>query len=221
MDYTRAKRRLIAALKHDINDERVLAAIARVHREAFVPPDLADRVYDNTPLPIGAGQTISQPLMVGIMLQALDVQPTDEVLDVGVGSGYQAALLSELAASVLSTERIPALADRARRALQLEGCANVQVVEAGPAPGVPGQEFDGIVVGASAPSVPPSLLQQLRLGGRLVIPVGTPFDQYVAKVTRTASGNQVRWLGPCRFVPLLGDEGWPQDPPEFPMEERA
>ena len=212
MSYTAAKARLLRSIGREVRDARVLDAIRDVPRELFVPPELAAQAYDDVALSIGAGQTISQPLMVAIMLQALDAQATDTVLDVGTGSGYQAALLSHLAAHVVGVERIPVLIERARAALGEAGATNVDVREAGPVPGAPElAPFDRIVVGAAAPSVPSSLVEQLRLGGRLVIPVGTPFEQRLAQVTRTLAGRDVRWLGACRFVPLIGDGGWPAD----------
>ena len=222
MSYTDAKERLLRSLRSEIHDSRVLDAVGAVPRELFVPPELAAQAYDDVALSIGEGQTISQPLMVAIMLQALDVQPTDAVLDVGTGSGYQAALLSRLAAHVVGVERIPALIERARHALREGGFTNVEVREAGPVPGCPEQApFDRIVVGAAAPAVPRSLVEQLRLGGRLVIPVGAPFEQRLAQVTRTLSGRDVQWLGACRFVPLIGDEGWPADLAGLPPDEEA
>ena len=212
MSYTAAKARLLRSIGREVRDARVLDAIRDVPRELFVPPELAAQAYDDVALSIGEGQTISQPLMVAIMLQALDAQATDTVLDVGTGSGYQAALLSHLAAHVVGVERIPVLIERARAALGEVGATNVDVREAGPVPGAPElAPFDRIVVGAAAPSVPSSLVEQLRLGGRLVIPVGTPFEQRLAQVTRTLAGRDVRWLGACRFVPLIGDGGWPAD----------
>ena len=212
MSYTDAKERLLRSIGREVSDARVLDAIRAVPRELFVPPGSAAQAYDDVALSIGEGQTISQPLMVAIMLAALDVGPDDVVLDVGTGSGYQAALLSYLARRVVGVERIPALAERARAALAEGGFANVDVRAAGPVLGAPDQApFDRIVVGAAAPSVPRSLVEQLRLGGRLVVPVGTPFEQRLAQVTRTHDGRDVRWLGRCRFVPLIGDEGWPAD----------
>ncbi len=220
MPYTEAKERLLRSLGREVRDARVLDAIRAVPRELFVPRGSAAQAYDDVALSIGEGQTISQPLMVAIMLAALDVQPTDTVLDVGTGSGYQAALLSQLARHVVGVERIPALAERARAALREGGFANVDVRETGPVIGAPDQApFDRIVVAAAAPSVPRSLVEQLRLGGRLVVPVGTPFEQRLAQVTRTLSGREVRWLGACRFVPLIGEEGWPADLPELPPGE--
>ena len=198
--------------RREIGDGRVLDAIASTPREAFVTPDLVERAYDDTPLPIGEGQTISQPLMVALMLEALDVRPDDTVLDIGTGSGYQAALLSLLAARVVSVERIHPLAERARRVLQTEGYANVDVFDARDELGWPrGAPYDGAVVAAAAPSVPAALLGQLRVGGRLVIPVGTPAKQRLARVVHTGGVPQVRWLGACRFVPLIGEGGWQED----------
>ena len=211
MDRSKAKQRMMATLRREISDERVLAVMEAVRREAFVPPELASQAYDNKPLPIGEGQTISQPLMVGIMLQALSVQPDDVVLDVGTGSGYQAALLGRLAARVVTVERIPVLADRARRVLRSERCWNVEVRTHRSASGLPDEAFDGIVVGAAAPAAPASLVDRLAIGGRLVIPVGTPVEQRLARVVRTEDGTSVQWLGPCRFVPLIGEEGWSED----------
>ena len=222
MSNTEAKDRLLRSLGREIRDARVLDAIRAVPRELFVPQESAAQAYDDVALSIGEGQTISQPLMVAIMLAALDVQPSDVVLDVGTGSGYQAALLSHLAARVVGVERIPALAERARAALAEGGFANVEVRAAGQVIGAPDQApFDRIVVGAAAPSVPASLVEQLRLGGRLVVPVGTPFEQRLAQVTRTLSGRDVRWIGACRFVPLIGDEGWPADLAGLPPDEPA
>ena len=208
--FERQKRRRLEELRREVSDERVLAAIEEVRREAFVPPELYTRAYDNVPLGIGHGQTISQPLIVALMVAAIQPRETDVVLDVGTGSGYQAAVLSRLVAHVVGTERIPALAERARRALRAEGIENVEVLQAGDEVGVPGRQFNGIVVGAAAPSVPPSLVAQLTDGGRLVMPVGSPFDQNLARVTRRGEGTEVEWLGPCRFVPLIGPEGWPE-----------
>ena len=222
MSNTEAKDRLLRSLGREIRDARVLDAIRAVPRELFVPQESAAQAYDDVALSIGEGQTISQPLMVAIMLQALDAGPDDVVLDVGTGSGYQAALLSHLGARVVGVERIPALAERARAALAEGGFANVEVRAAGLVIGAPDQApFDRIVVGAAAPSVPASLVEQLRLGGRLVVPVGTPFEQRLAQVTRTLSGRDVRWIGACRFVPLIGDEGWPADLAGLPPDEPA
>jgi protein-L-isoaspartate(D-aspartate) O-methyltransferase len=207
----RKKHRLMREIRREVADERVLAAFESVHREAFVLPELYEHAYDNTPLPIGEGQTISQPLMVAIMVAAIQPKSTDVVLDVGTGSGYQAAVLSRLVSRVVGMERLPSFVERARAALRAEGIENVAALQAGDELGLPGRRFDGIVVGAAAPSVPRSLIAQLADGGRLVVPVGSPFDQNLARVTRHGDGTHVDWLGPCRFVPLIGPEGWPEE----------
>lgn len=220
MHYSEGLRRLLDELRTDVQDERVLEAIASVPRELFVPTLLASHAYENIALPVGEGQTISQPLIVAIMLDALSLRPEDSVLEVGTGTGYQAALLGRLAARVVTVERIASLADRARENLAKLGATNVTVVDAGPDLGRPaGAPYDAIIVSAAAPAIPPSLLAQLAVNGRLVGPVGTPFDQRLARVVKTATAVQVTWLGPCRFVPLIGRDGWESDaafsaPPE-------
>ncbi|MEX2598374.1 MAG: protein-L-isoaspartate(D-aspartate) O-methyltransferase [Dehalococcoidia bacterium] len=212
MWYSEARGRLIQSLRAKIHDQRVLEAMEAVPRETFLPPELARQAYEDNALPIGAGQTISQPLMVGTMLEALQVGPSDVVLDIGTGSGYQAALLSRLAARVVSVERVASLAERARETLRGLGYANVEVHPARRELGWPeGAPYDGIIVAAAAPSVPQSLVGQLAEGGRLVLPVGSPFEQNLVRVTKQGAGTDVTWLGPCRFVHLIGDEGWPDD----------
>ena len=200
---------LVRALRREVRDERVLEAIAAVPRERFVPPELSARAYDNAPVGIGYGQTISQPLVVAIMLEALDLRGGERVLDVGTGSGYQAALLSHLADEVVSVERIPELAARAGAVLAELYCRNVEVQLAGQAMGWPLRApYDAIVVGAAAPAVPEGLLSQLAEGGRLVIPVGDRDEQRLTLVRHTAEGMVRGDRGPCRFVPLLGAEGF-------------
>ena len=207
-----AKRRLLSALGRDITDKRVLEAMAEVPREVFVLPEDMDRAYENVPLPIGEGQTISQPLIVALMLQALDLQPSERVLEVGTGSGYQAALLARLAAEVVTVERIPALVERAKQVLHECGCENVSVH---PAEEVLGWKksapYDAIIVAAAAPSAPPELVGQLTAAGRMVVPVGTPFQQNLVLVRRQVGGLEVKALGDCRFVPLIGAGAWEDD----------
>ena len=220
MRYSEAKERLLRSLRREISDERVLDAIAVVPREDFVPAELAANAYDDAALPIGESQTISQPLMVAVMLQALRLLPTDVVLDIGTGSGYQAALLSRLARKVVTVERIVPLLERARRRLEYGGYANVEAHAASAILGWPdAAPYDGIVVAAAAPAVPPSLIEQLALGGRLVVPVGTPVEQDLAQVTRRDATVDVRWLGPCRFVPLIGEGGWSGDTLQMQPDE--
>ena len=195
-----------------IRDERVLAAVAAVPRELFVPEDLRRHAYADRALPIGCGQTISQPFMVATMLEALGLQG-GRALEIGTGSGYQAAVLAELADDVVTVEREPELADEARRTLERAGYGRVDVRVGDGTLGV--QEnapFDGIVVAAAAPAAPESLYEQLAPGGRLVVPVGTQRDQWLEIVERTPEGPvRVRTV-PCRFVPLIGSEGF--DDPE-------
>lgn len=204
-----AKRRLLRDLRHQVPDERVLAAMAEVPRERFMPPALADRAYDDEAFPIGFEQTISQPTMVALMLEALAPRDEDRVLDVGTGSGYLAALLSHMAAHVDSVEIIADLASVARERFHELGYANIDVHLAGSELGWPASApYDCIVVAAAAPSVPQSLIGQLGSRGRLVIPVGTPFEQRLAIVSKLGDGIEVRWGGACRFVPLVGSDGW-------------
>ena len=195
-----------------IRDERVLAAVAAVPRELFVPEDLRRHAYADRALPIGCGQTISQPFMVATMLEALGLQG-GRALEIGTGSGYQAAVLAELADDVVTVERVPELAAEARQTLERAGYGRVDVRVGDGTLGVPEQApFDGIVVAAAAPAAPDSLYEQLAPGGRLVVPVGTQRDQWLEIVERTPAGPvRVRTV-PCRFVPLIGSEGF--DDPE-------
>jgi protein-L-isoaspartate(D-aspartate) O-methyltransferase len=211
-DFEAARQALVRSLRADIHDERVLAAFGRVQRERFVPPDLQRYAYDDRPLPIGHGQTISQPLMVAIMTQALSLRGDEKVLEVGTGSGYQAALLSMLAREVVSVERIPELAGEAARRLEALGYANVRVFVAGETLGWSEEApYDAIIVTAGAPEVPSSLVDQLAMGGRLAVPVGGRRVQYLVLADRSDRGVTLQRLGECRFVPLIAaKEGWPE-----------
>lgn len=195
--------------ERDIADERVLAAMERVPRELFVPSDLKDRAYDDAALPIGAGQTISQPYMVARICEALALMGTERVLDVGTGSGYQAAVLAELAHEVHTIERIAELAEKARTNLTAAGYGNVEVHVGDGTRGLPEHApFGAIAVAAAAPELPPSLYEQLEPRGRLVIPVGRRRVQRLELVVRSPEGPAVVKSVPCRFVPLVGEEGF-------------
>jgi protein-L-isoaspartate(D-aspartate) O-methyltransferase len=195
--------------ERDISDERVLAAMERVPRELFVPPELRDRAYDDAALPIGAGQTISQPYMVARIAEALELGGTERVLDVGTGSGYQAAVLAELAREVDTIERIAELAETARANLAAAGYRNVDVHVGDGTRGLPGRApFAAIAVAAAPPELPPTLYEQLEPRGRLVIPVGRRRVQRLELVVRSPEGPAVVKSVPCRFVPLVGEEGF-------------
>ncbi len=196
----------------DIRDERVLVAMARVPREDFVPEAYRARAYDDAALPIGEGQTISQPYMVARICEALALRGSERVLDVGTGSGYQAAVLAELAADVHTIERIPPLAERARAALAAAGYEHVHVHVGDGTLGLPEHApFGAIAVAAAAPEVPISLYDQLEPGGRLAVPVGGRAGQELQLVVRSPEGPAVIRSVPCRFVPLVGAEGFDRD----------
>ena len=195
-----------------IRAPRVLAAMGAVPREAFLPPELAEHAYEYRPLPIEAGQTISQPYIVALMAQALDLERDETVLEIGTGSGYAAAVLARLAAEVHSVECIPVLADLASKRLAAQGCTNVTVHRGDGSLGwPPAAPYDAIVVTAAGPEVPAALKAQLKLGGRLVMPVGERHGpQDLLRLTRNSEhGEQRELLLPVRFVPLTGAQGWP------------
>ena len=195
--------------ERDIADERVLAAMERVPRELFVPSYLKDRAYDDAALPIGAGQTISQPYMVARICEALALVGSERVLDVGTGSGYQAAVLAELTREVHTIERIAELAETARANLAAAGYGNVKVHVGDGTRGLPEHApFGAIAVAAAAPELPPSLYEQLEPRGRLVIPVGRRRVQRLELAVRSPEGPAVVKSVPCRFVPLVGEEGF-------------
>jgi protein-L-isoaspartate(D-aspartate) O-methyltransferase len=216
MDPVQARRRMIADhLKpRGIADPRVLAAFGEVPREAFVPPELVENAYDDRPLPIEEDQTISQPYIVALMAEALRLKPGDAVLEIGAGSGYAAAILSRVARQVYTIERHALLADTARDRLARLGYDNVEVRCGDGTLGWPEHApFDAIVVAAGGPEAPPSLLEQLAIGGRLVIPVGTSRAQQLIRITRVSRTELRREdLGAVLFVPLIGAEGWAEEP---------
>jgi protein-L-isoaspartate(D-aspartate) O-methyltransferase len=193
----------------DVEDERVLAAMRRVPRELFVPPELADHAYEDAALPIGFGATISQPYMVARICEALSLDGRERVLDVGTGSGYQAAVLAELAAEVDTIERVPELAAQARANLDAAGYERVRVHVGDGTLGVPDRApFDAIAVAAAAPELPQTLYGQLAERGRLVLPIGVRDAQELQVIVRSPEGPAVLRSVPCRFVPLLGEEGF-------------
>jgi len=193
-----------------VRDRRLLAAFSVVPREAFVDPAVADLAYDDSPLPIDEGQTISQPYVVALMIEALGVRRGDLVLEVGAGSGYAAAVLSRLADRVYAIERQPALAEAARDRLHRLGYDNVEIRTGDGTLGLPDAgPFDAILVSAGGPAIPQALIDQLAPGGRLVIPVGMPREQRLLRVAKSAGGRVHREdLGQVSFVPLVGRAGW-------------
>lgn len=197
--------------RRGIRDERVLAAFARVPRHAFVPASQLERAYDDTPLPIGLGQTISQPLMVAEMLECMELRGRERVLEVGAGCGYQAALLAELAAEVVAVEVLADLVTRARANLARLGYEHVLIVHGDGSLGYPPRApYDAIVVAAAAPVIPPPLVEQLAPRGRLLIPVGGGFGQTLERVRKMPDGRvHAEQLTGCAFVPLVGAYGQP------------
>ena len=208
-----AQSRLVQQLRREgAAGERVLGVLASVPREVFIPEALRHRAFEDEALPIGNGQTISQPTVVAHMTEALALMPEHRVLEVGTGSGYQAAVLGDLAKEVVTVERHAALADLARRTLAYLGYENVRVVVGDGTRGWrEGAPYDRIIATAASPVVPPSLVEQLAPGGRLVLPVGGRDDQRLLLLTKDASGVTERVIGPVRFVPLIGAEGWPEN----------
>ena len=207
----KARRDLFRNLLRNTHAESVVQAMKQVPRELFVPPASRHMAYLDLPLSIGEGQTISQPYIVAMMTAALELRGDERVLEVGTGSGYQAAILAELVPEgrVVTMELVPVLAERARRLIQEMGYRNVEVELAGATLGCPERgPFDAIVVTAAAPELPESLVSQMAVGGRLVVPVGTLDQQELAQAHRTDEGISVRMLGPCRFVPLYGPEAF-------------
>lgn len=196
--------------RRGIRDARVLQALGKVPRHRFVDEALVGRAYGDYPLPIGDGQTISQPYMVALMTEALELVGHERVLEVGTGSGYQTAILAEVCAKVFSIERLKGLADRAIRTLDSLGYYNVLVrVGDGSLGWKEEAPFDAILVTAAAPAVPEALVEQLAHKGRLVVPVGDAYSQVLHKGVREEEGMRWRDLGGCVFVKLIGDQGWP------------
>lgn len=195
-----------------IHDRRVLGAMRKVPRHMFVDEALRDQAYSDHPLPIGDKQTISQPYIVALMTETLDLQGYEKVLEIGTGSGYQTAILAELADRVFSVERFPNLAYRANQILQKLGYKKVIVRVADGTMGWPEEApFDGIIVTAGTPKVPQPLLDQLAVGGRMVVPVGDRFSQELVLIERSPEGTTRTNLGWVRFVDLVGKWGWEEE----------
>jgi protein-L-isoaspartate(D-aspartate) O-methyltransferase len=192
-----------------VRDERVLAALRKVPRHEFLPEAIRGMAYADNALPIGEGQTISQPYMVGLMTELLALKGTERVLEIGTGSGYQAAVLAELCEKVYTVERIKTLADRARATLDRLGYRSVAIkVYDGTYGWKDMAPFDAILVTAGSPDIPAPLVEQLKEGGKMVIPVGTRYGQELIRIIKTAEGTLQEQSIPCVFVPLIGNHGW-------------
>ena len=209
MDLKEARARLIESLRTEIRDERVLETLSVVPRELFIPPEHFLSAYEDRPLPIGHNQTISQPFIIALMTEALDLKGAEKVLEIGAGSGYQAAILSRLARQVITIERIQTLAEAAEKLLKRLGYFNVEVHYDDTQIGWKNEApYDAIIVTAGAPKVPAELIEQLAEGGRMVIPVGSRYEQNLLKITKKQGKEIIKDLGGCRFVPLIGPGAW-------------
>ncbi|MFZ0885259.1 MAG: protein-L-isoaspartate(D-aspartate) O-methyltransferase [Candidatus Acidiferrales bacterium] len=222
-DFAAARNEMVARQirARGIRSPRVLDAMLSVPRHEFVPPESAASAYSDVPLPIGGGQTISQPFMVAAMADAALLNGSERVLEIGAGSGYQAAVLSLLAQEIVVVELLPELARACRERLARLGYSNVRVEEGDGSLGWPARApYDAIIVSAAAPAVPTPLVEQLAEGGRLVIPVGAAEQQDLLRITKHADALKKESLFVCRFVPLLGRHGWPagQEWPAGPQE---
>jgi protein-L-isoaspartate(D-aspartate) O-methyltransferase len=208
--YALARQRMVERLRHKgIRDERVLTAMAMVPRHLFVEEALWQRAYEDHALPIGYGQTISQPYMVALMTELLRVQPGERVLEIGAGSGYQTAILAVLGAEVYAVERIPELAQRAQARLEALGITTAAVRASDGTLGWPeAAPFDAILVAAGSPAIPQPLVDQLVVGGRLVIPVGDETQQDLVRLWKGETENRIEYHGGCIFVKLIGAHGW-------------
>jgi len=196
-----------------ITDGRVLAAFLKVPRHLFVPKEAQREAYADHPVPIGCGQTVSQPYMVALMTQLLRLQGHERVLEIGTGSGYQLAILAELALEVYSVERLPELATQALRRLEQLGYLNVRITAGNGSLGWPEHApYDAVIVTAAAPQLPQLLVDQLADGGRLVIPIGPQQAQTLTLVEKHGTALQMKEITSCVFVPLFGEHGWPPEP---------
>ena len=214
MDFEIARKRMVKQLMaRGIRDGRVIEAMQKIPRHLFVEEAMAAQAYSDSSLPIGEKQTISQPYMVALMTELLQLQGTEKILELGTGSGYQAAILATLGGRVYTVERLRPLGLRARKVLDSIGLYNVNIRMGDGTVGWPEEApFDAIVVTAGAPEIPPQLLEQLNVGGRLIIPVGTQSEQTLVRVTRTGESEYAREdVEQCRFVKLVGKQGWTDD----------
>ena len=195
-----------------IRDPRVITAMRKVPRHVFVEEALQNQAYSDHPLPIGEKQTISQPFMVALMTEAMQLKGMEKVLEIGAGSGYQTAILAEIAFKVFSIERIRSLTIQARKLLYDLGYLNVEIkFSDGTLGWVEESPFDAIIVTAGSPGIPQPLVDQLAVGGRLVIPIGDSADQELVRITKTEEGTKREDLGGCRFVKLIGQHGWEEE----------
>ena len=209
MDFDVARARLIKKIGSEIRDKRVLEVMSRIPRELFVPEGVRHQAYEDKPLPIGYEQTISQPYIIALMTEALELQGTEKVLELGTGSGYQTAILAELAAEVISIERVPELVESAQAVLDNIGYRNIHIYLAEESLGrKQDAPYDAIMVTAGAPRIPDDLVAQLVNGGHMIIPVGTKYMQELCKVTKHTDKTTVQNLGGCRFVSLIGKDAW-------------
>ncbi|HMK36279.1 MAG TPA: protein-L-isoaspartate(D-aspartate) O-methyltransferase [Desulfomonilaceae bacterium] len=211
IDYVHARQNMVRRqlVARGISDARVLDAMGEVPRHLFVSESIRNEAYEDTPLPIGDGQTISQPYMVAIMTELLGLKGHERVLEIGTGSGYQAAVLSRLCHHVYTVERLGGLSDQARRVIEESGYTNITFIVGDGTLGFPdAAPYDGIIVTAGAPQVPDRLVEQLEMGGKLVIPVGDRFSQTLKRVIKTGSGIITDNHTGCRFVDLIGEYGW-------------
>jgi protein-L-isoaspartate(D-aspartate) O-methyltransferase len=209
MDFEAARARLIKHLSAEIKDARVLSAMSRIPREFFVPAAFRRLAYEDEPLPIGLEQTISQPYIIALMTQELELSGQEKVLEIGTGSGYQTALLAELSQEVVTVERLEELLEAARQKLQALQYNNIEMHPAEETLGWESEApYDAVIVTAGAPNIPAILLKQLAIEGRMVIPVGSRYEQDLLKVTKLKERKIIRNLGSCRFVPLIAKGAW-------------
>jgi len=209
MDFAGKRHALVEHLKTEIRDKRVLDAMERIPRECFISEKYAEYAYVNEPLPIGFNQTISQPLIIAIMTQALNLKGGEKILEIGTGSGYQTAILAELGKEVISVERLPELANSARNILNCLGYTNFRVFAADDKLGYTEEApYDRIMVTAGAPHIPGDLIDQLSVNGIMVIPVGSRFTQELFQIIKLEKTVVTNNLGGCRFVPLIGSDAW-------------